>query len=197
MWSDWLVFWLWFHISVCPLMPSLTAYHLTWVSLTLDVGYLFTADPAKHSHCSLPWKLGISSQPPLLTLKVRHLLSATAPVLGHGVPPLGHSCAEQLPLLLSFVLIDIICQVNLLYFIFVGLFWFCLWVYMYMCIFSHTFYCCYKPLPLRWGSAVLWSFPFFLLSFLLKKFFLTYYYFFHIYFFVCFSYCSFPLAVNR
>ena len=28
-------------------------------------------------------------------------------------------------------------QVNLLYFIFVGLFWFCLWVYMYMCIFSH------------------------------------------------------------
>ena len=145
-------------------MPSLTAYHLTWVSLTLDVGYLFMADPAKHSHCSLPWKLGISSQPPLLTLKVRHLLSATAPVLGHGVPPLGHSCAEQLPLLLSFVLIDIICQVNLLYFIFVGLFWFCLWVYMYMCIFSHTFYCCYKPLPLHWTFAVLWSFPFFFFS---------------------------------
>ena len=27
--------WLWFQ-SVCPLMPSLSAYHLTWVSLTLD-----------------------------------------------------------------------------------------------------------------------------------------------------------------
>ena len=52
--------WLWFQ-SVCPLMPSLSAYHLTWVSLTLDVGYLFTAAPAKHSHCSLPWTRGISS----------------------------------------------------------------------------------------------------------------------------------------
>ena len=29
-------------------MPSLSAYHLTWVSLTLDVGYLFTAVPAKN-----------------------------------------------------------------------------------------------------------------------------------------------------
>ena len=35
---------------------------------------------------------------------------------------------------------------------------------MYMCIFSHTFYCCYKPLPLCWAFAVLWSFPFFSLS---------------------------------
>ena len=26
-----------------------------------------------------------------------------------------------------------------------------------MCIFSHTFYCCYKPLPLCWAFAVLWS----------------------------------------
>ena len=26
--------------SVCPLIPSLSAYHLTWVSLTLDVWYL-------------------------------------------------------------------------------------------------------------------------------------------------------------
>jgi len=40
------------------------------------------------------------------------------------------------------------------------------WVYMYVCIFSHTFYCCYKPLPLCWGLAVLWSSPFlFLFSF--------------------------------
>ena len=53
--------WLWFQ-SFCPLMPSLRAYHITWVSLTLDVGYLFMAAPAKHSHCSLPWMWGISSQ---------------------------------------------------------------------------------------------------------------------------------------
>ena len=46
--------WLWF-LAVCPLMPSLSSYPLTWVSLTLDVRYLFTAAPAKRSHHSLPW----------------------------------------------------------------------------------------------------------------------------------------------
>ena len=46
-------------------MPSYNTYRLTWVSLTLDVGYLFTAAPAKRSLCSLPWMRGISSQPPL------------------------------------------------------------------------------------------------------------------------------------
>ena len=61
--------WLWFQY-VCPLMPSHNAYHLTWVSLTLDMGYLFTAAPAKHSHCSLPWTRAISSRQPLLTLNV-------------------------------------------------------------------------------------------------------------------------------
>ena len=30
-------------------MPSCNTYHLTWVSLTLGLGYLFTAAPAKHS----------------------------------------------------------------------------------------------------------------------------------------------------
>ena len=35
----------------------------TWVSLTLDVGYLFTAALAKHSRLSLPWMWGSSSQP--------------------------------------------------------------------------------------------------------------------------------------
>ena len=44
--------WVWFQ-CVCPLMPSCNTYHLTWVSLTLGVGYLFTAAPAKHSRCSL------------------------------------------------------------------------------------------------------------------------------------------------
>ena len=33
-------------------------------------------------------------------------------------------------------------------------------VYVYVYI-QHTFYCCYKPLPLGWAFAVLWSFPFF------------------------------------
>ena len=42
--------WLWFQ-SICPLMPSLSAYHLTWGSLNLDVWYLFTAVPAKCSRC--------------------------------------------------------------------------------------------------------------------------------------------------
>ena len=62
------VLWLWF---VClPSDASRNSYRLTWVSLTLDVGYLFTPAPAKHSCCSLPWKRGISPQPPLLTLNV-------------------------------------------------------------------------------------------------------------------------------
>ena len=61
--------WLWSQ-CVCPLMPSRNTHHLTWVSLTLDVGYLFMAAPAKYSRCSLPWMRGISSQPPLLTLNV-------------------------------------------------------------------------------------------------------------------------------
>ena len=33
------VLWLWFQ-CVCPLMPSCSTYHLTWVSLTLDSGSL-------------------------------------------------------------------------------------------------------------------------------------------------------------
>ena len=61
--------WLWSQ-CICLLMPSHNAYHLTWVSLTLDIGYVFTAAPAKRSHCSLPWMRGISSLPPLLTLNV-------------------------------------------------------------------------------------------------------------------------------
>ena len=59
--------WLWFQ-SVCPLMPSLIAYHLTGFSLTLYVGYLFTAAPAAtaphlgcrvfpHGPWSWPWTL--------------------------------------------------------------------------------------------------------------------------------------------
>ena len=61
--------WLWLQ-CVCPLMPSRNTYHLTWVSLTLVMGYLFTVALAKCSHCSLLWTRGISSGPPLLTLNV-------------------------------------------------------------------------------------------------------------------------------
>ena len=105
----------WFQ-CVCPLMPSCNTYHLTWVSLTLGVGYLFTAAPAKHSRCSLPWTRGISlaavpdlqrgiaplgppvpARPPLLGL----LLQAAGPGLGHGwllpgaAPGLGLGVAPQ------------------------------------------------------------------------------------------------------
>ena len=38
--------WLWFQ-SVYPLIPSLSTYHLPWISLALDVGYLFMAASAK------------------------------------------------------------------------------------------------------------------------------------------------------
>ena len=71
------VLWLWFQ-CVCPLIPSCNTYHLTWVSLTLDVGYLFTAAPAKRSRCSLSWTRGIFSPLPLLTLDVGLLLSAAS-----------------------------------------------------------------------------------------------------------------------
>ena len=37
-----------------------STYHLTGISLTMDVGYLLTASPAKHSHHSWPWTWGIS-----------------------------------------------------------------------------------------------------------------------------------------
>ena len=69
-------------------MPSRSTYCLTWVSLTLDVGYLFVAAPylgrgmSSHGRPSWPWTWISSSwsscprqQPPLL---------------GHGVAPLGH-----------------------------------------------------------------------------------------------------------
>ena len=58
------------------MMPSLSIYHLTWVSSTLDMGCLFTAAPAKHSCCSLPWTWGIAFQLLLLTVDVGYLLSA-------------------------------------------------------------------------------------------------------------------------
>ena len=51
-----------FHCGVSPHSRS-SAYCLTGFSLTLDMGYLHTAGPAKHSHLSWPWMWGISSWP--------------------------------------------------------------------------------------------------------------------------------------
>ena len=76
-------------VSVClPSDASRNTYRLTWVSLTLGVGYLFTAAPAKHSRCSLPWTSGC-------------VLTATVPDLQHGIAPLDPPAPTQ-PLLLGY-----------------------------------------------------------------------------------------------
>ena len=78
-------------VSVClPLMPSCNTYHLTCVSLTLGVGYLFMAAPAKHSCCSL-------------TLNEGYLLTAAVPDRQCGIAPLGPPAPVQ-PLLLWMLL---------------------------------------------------------------------------------------------
>ena len=91
-------------------MPSCNTYLLTWVSLTLDMGYLFTAAPAKRSHCSLPWMRGISSLLPLLTLNMKQLLSALLRPRSHRSLDLSHvqvfatpwTVGQQSPLSLGF-----------------------------------------------------------------------------------------------
>ena len=67
-------------------MLSCNTYHLTWVSLTLDRGYLFRAAPAKCSRCSF-------------TLNEGYHLTAAPPDLEHGVAPLGPPVPMQLLLL--------------------------------------------------------------------------------------------------
>ena len=95
-------------------MPSPNTYHLTWVSLTLDVGYLFTAAPAsaasnegclltaappdhecgvalpitqeKTIHMDVTRWSTTKAQPLLLTLDEGYLLTATPPDLERGVP---------------------------------------------------------------------------------------------------------------
>ena len=69
-------------VSVClPLMASRNTYGLTWVSLTLDVGYLFTAAAAKRSRCSLRSTRG-------------YLLTAAPPDLERGSCSFQLSCAR-------------------------------------------------------------------------------------------------------
>ena len=53
-------------------MPSCNTYHLTWVSLTLDEGYLLTAAPPDLEPGVAPLGPPVPVQPPLL---------------GHGVAP--------------------------------------------------------------------------------------------------------------
>ena len=71
-------------VSVC--LPSCKTYRLTWVSITLDVGYLFTGCSSK-------------VQPLFLTLDEGYLLTATPPDLEHGLAPLGPPVPAQPPLL--------------------------------------------------------------------------------------------------
>ena len=78
----------WFQ-CVCPLMPSCNTYHLTWVSLTLGVGYL-------HG-CSR------KAQPLLLTLDEGYLLTTTIPDLQCRIAPLGPPVPAQ-PRLLRLLL---------------------------------------------------------------------------------------------
>ena len=55
---------LWFQ-CVCPLMPSHNTCRLTWVSLTLDMGYLLTAAPPDLERGVAPLGLPARAQPPL------------------------------------------------------------------------------------------------------------------------------------
>ena len=63
-------------------MPSCNTYHLTSVSLTLGVGYLFMAPKV---------------QPLLLTLDEGYLLTAGLPDLQRGIAPLGPPVPMQPP----------------------------------------------------------------------------------------------------
>ena len=58
-------------------MPSRSTYHLTWVSLTLDVGYLLMAAPP-YLEC------GVAPVGPSAPLDVGLLLLAAAPGLGRN-----------------------------------------------------------------------------------------------------------------
>ena len=71
-------------------MPSCNTYHLTWVSLTLEVGVSLHGCSSK-------------AQPLLLVLGEGYLLTATIPDLQRGIASLGPPAPAQ-PLLLWMLL---------------------------------------------------------------------------------------------
>ena len=68
-------------------MPSDNIYHLTWVSLTLDEGFLLTAAPPDLECGVAPLGSPVPMQQPIL--EVGLLLSAVAPNLGCREAPLS------------------------------------------------------------------------------------------------------------
>ena len=90
-------------------MPSCNTYHLAWLSLTLDVGYVSTAVPESKATVpcldegylltAVPTELegGVAPLGPPApcshhSLDVGLLFSAASLDLGRGVAPLGHQC---------------------------------------------------------------------------------------------------------
>ena len=74
-------------VSVC--LPSRNTYHLTWISFTLDEGYLLMATPPDLEHGVAPLGLSVPTQPPLLGRRIASL--GSRPDLGHGVAPFGRA----------------------------------------------------------------------------------------------------------
>ena len=85
-------------------MLSLNTYCLTFVSLTLDKGYLLTATPSDLEpgiaplgppppETTTPWRPGCSSRPPPLASGMGNVFPVATPGLGHGVGLLSCSCA--------------------------------------------------------------------------------------------------------
>ena len=59
-------------------MPSCNTYHLAWVSLTLNEGYLLTATPPDLEHGAAPLGPPVPAQLPLLGLeRMKHNKSKT------------------------------------------------------------------------------------------------------------------------
>ena len=69
-------------------MPSCNTYHITWVSLTSDEGYLLTAAPPDLERGIAPLGPPAPAQPPLLGRGVAS--PSAAPDLRHRVTPLGY-----------------------------------------------------------------------------------------------------------
>ena len=67
-------------VLVCLPSDALSQHHLTWVSLNLDVGYLFTAAPERAA-------------------TTPYLDEVTPPDLERGVAPLGPPMPTQPPLI--------------------------------------------------------------------------------------------------